>query len=384
MKSVNLSENFSIFINLLKTTMGCGILKYPTLYYEYGIIPALILTVISAFASYCGIFLYIDLNDKYGLGNTLSTVSLHFAPYLKVLADIVVIAKCYMVGVAYLIYIGEQLVFLLKYFMIDLSPKIALGIVLALISPFIFISKIDKLKYTSTAGLVAILMLVSASYYRLKSNEIPHSISYDTGNRSYIKNLCHFVFSFTCHQNIFTLQNSMENYNKRHLKITSGFSFVSAVVIYSIFGWISYIALGNNLKTSYLEAQPEDHLKVAISIFYICLVSLSIPLQTNPCKSYLLNAVNPDFLVKESYFYVRTGFSLFLTLSIYIFAICGINFDKICGFVGGTFSTFMCFIFAAVYHFLSFGIFKNILNTVLAIIAMTYGVLSFTAVLLAK
>ncbi|KAF9762646.1 Vacuolar amino acid transporter 5 [Nosema granulosis] len=380
MKS-NVEENFSIYVNLLKTIMGCGILKYPYLFYEYGIIPTILLTLVSAFASYCGILLYVDINDKYGLGNTLSTVTFHFCPFLKIIADIVVIAKCYMVGIAYLIYLGEQLECVIKYFSLGISPQVALALVVILISPFIFISKIDKLKYTSTAGLIAILMLISASLYRYSDLDTPNTTAYFSGTKtSYIKNLCHFVFSFTCHQNIFTIQNDMVRYNKFYLKVSAFCSFMTAVVIYTIFGWISYLAFGDALKTSYLEAQPDDKVKMAISIFYIFLIALSLPLQTNPCKAYLLNAINPEILKNREYFLVRSIFSLVMMVSMYFLAICGVNFDKMCGFVGGTFSTFMCFIFAALYHFLSFGLFGNFTNSILALIAAVYGILSFTAV----
>lgn len=373
-------ENVSIYVNLLKTIMGCGILKYPCLFYEYGIFPTIMLTVISAFASYCGILLYIDINDKYGLGDTLSTVSLHFTPYLKIVADIVVIAKCYMVGVAYLIYLGEQLNCVLKYFTIFVSHKLALALILILISPLIFISKIDKLKYTSTAGLFAVLMLIAASIYRYSDLKTSHKIFYDSGKRSYIENLCHFVFSFTCHQNIFTIQNDMVRYNKFHLKLSAFFSFLTAVVVYIIFGWISYLALGDGLKSSYLEAQPEDKVKIAISIFYIFLIGLSLPLQTNPCKAYLLNAINPDILKKKDFFVTRSCFSLLLIISMYLMAIWVENFNKMCAFVGGTFSTLMCFIFASLYHFLAFGLLGKPKNTFLASISMIYGILSFTVV----
>lgn len=374
------SEGISIYVNLLKTIMGCGILKYPYLFYEYGIFPTIALTVISAFASYCGILLYIDINDKYGLGDTLSTVSLHFTPYFKILADVVVIAKCYMVGVAYLIYLGDQLSCVLTYYSISLSPKVALALVLILISPLIFISKIDKLKYTSTAGLFAVLMLIAASIYRYNDLKTPHKIFYDSGRRSYIENLCHFVFSFTCHQNIFTIQNDMVRYNKFYLKLSAFFSFFTAVIIYIIFGWISYLAFGDGLHKSYLDAQPEDKVKIAISIFYIFLIGLSLPLQTNPCKAYLLNAINPDILKEKKYFITRNFFSLILTVSMYLMAIWVVDFDKMCAYVGGSFSTLMCFIFASLYHFMAFGVFSRPQNTILAIISMIYGVLSFTVV----
>jgi len=42
--------------------MGCGILNYPFLVLEFGIIPSIFLTFISAFSSYAGILLYIELN----------------------------------------------------------------------------------------------------------------------------------------------------------------------------------------------------------------------------------------------------------------------------------------------------------------------------------
>lgn len=227
MKS-SFSESLSIYINLLKTTMGCGILKYPIFFQVYGIFPCIILTIISALSSFSGIILYINLNDKYGRNNTLSTVTLHFKPFLKILADVVVIFKCYTVSIAYMVYLKKQLEFLISYFDLSLNVYFLLLMIVILITPFVIMNKLDKLKYTSSLGLIAILLLISTSLYRYLNLDKSYTLQIDTGNRSYIDNLSHFVFSFTCHQNIFTIQNEMSFYNTRALKITALFSFLSA------------------------------------------------------------------------------------------------------------------------------------------------------------
>ncbi|KAK6089409.1 hypothetical protein P3W45_001546 [Vairimorpha bombi] len=380
MKS-SFSESLSIYINLLKTTMGCGILKYPYLFQVYGIIPCILLTIISALSSYSGIVLYIDLNDKYGRNSTLSTVSLHFKPYLKLLADIVVIFKCYTVSIAYLVYLKSQLIFLTDYYNLPINVYFLLLLIVILISPFILMNKLDKLKYTSSLGLLAILFLMSTSLYRYLSLEKSHILGMDSGNRSYINNLCHFVFSFTCHQNIFTAQNEMISYNSRVLKLTALFSFISASLVYLIFGLISYMAFGDSIQTSFIDTHPSDGVKVSLSIFYIFLLALSIPLQTNPCKQYLLNMVNEKYLKDEKYKKVCYFTSVSMILSIYLLSCTNIEFDSMCKLIGGTFSTCMCFIFAGMYHFLSCKMTENRINNILAVVSLSYGVLSFCSVL---
>ncbi|WUR03410.1 sodium-coupled neutral amino acid transporter [Vairimorpha necatrix] len=380
MKS-SIKELSSIYINLLKTTMGCGILNYPMLMKEFGVIQCIILTIFSSLASYAGIVIYIELNDKYGKNNTLSTVTRHFKPQLKILADIIVIFKCYTVAIAYLIYIKQQIVFLLDHYKLDLNINITFFIIVLLISPFVFMNKLDKLKYTSVLGLITILLLISTSYYRYISREIQHKLYLFRESDQYLQSLSYFVFSFTCHQNIFTLQNEMRYSSTRNLKITALLSLLSASTIYLIFGLISYMAYGEEIVKPFINTHKNDNIKVALSWFYIFLLGLSVPLQTNPVKQYSLNLINEKFLKYQKYGYIRFITSGLIIISCYFIAITCNDFDQMCKFIGGTFSTFMCFLFAGLYYILSMKVIGSKTNTMMAILSTTYGILAFCSVL---
>ncbi|EEQ82148.1 hypothetical protein NCER_101191 [Vairimorpha ceranae BRL01] len=374
-------EILSIYVNLLKTTMGCGILNYPFLVLEFGIISSIFLTFISAFSSYAGILLYIELNARFGRNNTLSTVTRHFMPCLKYLADIVVIFKCYTVSIAYLVYIKCQINFLIQYYNLNVNLYFVFFVVILFIAPFIFMTKLDKLKYTSSFGLIAILLLISTSYYRyITLTNLPNLI-YFRKSHNYIENLSSFVFSFTCHQNIFTLQNEMKFYNTQKFKLTALCSFISASIIYLLFGIISYMAFGNQIVKPFINTHPNDTVKAALSWFYILLLGLSVPLQTNPCKQYLLNMINEKILKNKEYKYVRAFTSFLIISSCFGLACTNIDFDKMCKFIGGTFSTLMCFIFASLYYFINIKVIGSSLNTALAVISITYGMLSFYSVI---
>lgn len=456
-----MSSTISIYINLLKTILGCGILKYPYLVKEYGIISCTILTLLSALCSFSGILIYIELNDKYKLNNTLSSVTKHFSPKFRILSDIVVIFKCYIVSLAYLIYIKNQL-----YFLTLSDTGIYFFIVFCFIEPLVIKKDLKSLRFVSVLGLFAVCLLLSTSIYKLfelKNTNIFENIFNkdnfknidnisDSSNNSlnlnetksntrFLKHLSSFVFSFTCHQNIFTIQNEMIPYNKSKLQFAALMSFLSSVLIYLVFGITSFLAFGNNVSSSFIDSLSDDDvIKKWLSIFYILILAFSVPLQTLPCKQYIMglfmssdesnsgdvtrnfndsdihsinveettnnnlnneiinnednnghiyrdvsnrnfnntinnNLNNLDYgsIEKKNYY-----LSIIIATSLYLLARTNLDFDFLCKFVGGTFSTFMCFIFAGLFYLLSGK--KNKFYLFLSFVNLTYGSLAFVSV----
>lgn len=368
------SECFSIFVNLTKTTLGAGVLAYPYLFKTYGVYYAVLLTVVSALASLFGLWLYIDLNDFYGLDNSMSTIAQYIYPPLQAFVNVAVFFKCFLVCSAYLMLLKREVPGIVRTLLgaQDEYPNLCLFAAVACISPFVFMHRLDKLRYTSSLGVLAILALVLSSVYRF-TNSAGAPIQLDTGNRNYLANLGSFVFSFTCHQNIFAAHNEMKIHNKTALKITAMLALGTASVVYIVFGLVNYMTFGDKVARNFLGMLPKDGLGTTVSIFYLLVVMMSIPLQTNPCRAYFLNMFNLRYSVQEKYWHLRAATSLFILLISCMLAAMNSDFECFCGMIGGSFSTFMCFIFAGMYYFLAFRHRGLEIKKLMALFVLVYG-----------
>ncbi|ADM11508.1 putative aminoacid transporter [Encephalitozoon intestinalis ATCC 50506] len=376
-------ECISIFMNLAKTTLGSGILRYPFLFKTYGVWYTILLTSVSALASLFGLWLYIDLNDFYGLDNSMSTIARYIYPPLQPIVNITVCLKCFLVCTAYLVLLKNNLPGTVKsIFGLQSSYQTLcmLGVVLC-VFPFVSMHKIDKLRYTSSFGLCAVIGLMLLSVYRYATAEdVP--VFEETKGGNYLGELGSFVFGFTCHQNIFSVQNEMKVNNKTALKMTVFLMLVAASSVYITFGLTNYLVLGNGMKENFFENIPEG-MKSIISMFYFLVVMMSIPLQTHPCRKYFLDLFDTRYSTDGKYWHLRFVTSLFIILLSFIIAMNVSKMEKLCEIVGGTFSALMCFIFGSLYYFIAFWNRGFEVKKILAFFVLAYGVAAFVSLFLA-
>jgi amino acid permease len=375
-------ECVGIFINLLKTTMGTGILAYPSIFRICGIPKGILLTAASALASLFGLWLYIDLNSYYGLDNTMSSLSYYILPQMKSIVDLIVIMKCFSVFVAYL--------FLLKHRIPQVTalvfdaPKdatLCLFMILLLTSPFIFMFRLNRLKYTSSLGLVATFMLVAFSIYRYCnfSNIAPPGVR-GPKDSSYLPLLGPFTFSFTCHQNIFTVQNEMRISNKLALKLTTLLVFVAASVMYIVFGVATYLTFRESTPDNFFETLSGDNMSSFVLVFYFLVVMMSIPLQTHPCRMYVLNMIDQKYSTQEKHWEIRSLASFIIISSAFLLSLRETDYNELCRGIGSTFSALMCFVFASFYYFIAFRGTGFEMRKIMALYSIAYGglaILSF-------
>lgn len=378
------TECFSIFVNLTKTTLGTGVLGYPFLFKKHGVYYTVLLTLVSALASLFGLWLYIDLNDFYGLDNSMSSIAQYIYPPLQVFVNVTVFFKCFLVCSAYLSLLRRDVPGLVRsvFGMQDEYPNLCLLVVLLCVSPFVFMYKLDRLRYTSSFGVLAILVLIAASVYRYAMMKGEVAVQMDTGDRNYLSGLGSFVFSFTCHQNIFTAQNEMRTNNKTALKITAMLALLTASAVYIAFGLVNYLTFGDAITKNIFETLPGDGMTRGVSVFYFLVVIVSIPLQTNPCRAYLLNMFDVRYSMEEKHWRVRAVASFLILLLAYVLAVMNPNFERFCGRIGGSFSTFMCFIFAGLYYFMAFSHRGFEVKKVMALFVLLYGGCAFLSLFL--
>ncbi|KRH92475.1 Amino Acid/Auxin Permease (AAAP) Family, partial [Pseudoloma neurophilia] len=183
------------FINLLKTIIGSGILYIPMLFNTFGVIPTIILMILSCSLSITGQIIYIYCNfNLHNRNSNLTNLAKKSIPNISILMDFFVFFKCFGVSTSYLIIIRELLPGLVSKLFEILSfqndrivnfitdQKVALFLFLLFIGPITFFKELKRLKYTSFLGLLAIFVILISSIgmyvskiksYDLSSNEKP-------------------------------------------------------------------------------------------------------------------------------------------------------------------------------------------------------------------
>ena len=186
-----------------------------------------------------------------------------------------------------------------------------------LIIPLSCLRKLDKLKYTSYAAVffVCFLTVVVFLYNVTDLETCPRADADDDGGTNdpegnpddyickedpvafdfrdeTISKLTIFIFAFTCHQNIFTIVNELEDNRgtigsmlplKRGDAVIT-YSLGIAGIIYSIVALFGYLTYGNLVGSNILTSYPDDTLTNISRIFISLLVTFSYPLQSHPCR----------------------------------------------------------------------------------------------------
>ncbi len=110
-----------------------------------------------------------------------------------------------------------------------------------------------------------------------------------TFNQTTISKLAIFIFAFTCHQNIFSICNELEDNKGKVGSIPRpdaviGISLSIAAVVYSIFALFGYLTYGDLVGSNILTSYPDDNLTNLSRIFITLLVTFSYPLQSHPMR----------------------------------------------------------------------------------------------------
>ncbi|AFM99044.1 amino acid permease [Encephalitozoon hellem ATCC 50504] len=369
------------YVTLLKTSIGSGILSFPYLFKTYGILTGIALTMISGFFSVLGLILYAICSQELGRTATLSRLATESMPYTRIIVDFSVFLKCFGVALSYLIITRQLLPVLIEtIFGVSMlsDPNISLLAFISCIGPFAYFDKLDRLKYTSFCGVIAIIVVVIASFYRYEYTPVSTTIKVEyfvPFSYSWMGGFGKFVFSFTCHQNIFAIHSEMEDNSFPRMKRLIYMVATSAAVIYISFGILNYLLYGDKVKDNVLENYPNDVLASVVRGLYIVVMGVSYPLQVNPCRNHLINIISFSQNSRKRLlrFIVTTG----IIISTCLLAVSGMGLGIIYSVIGSTASTFMCLIFPALFYF-NMSITKPKGLVIMSYLAFLFGVFVFT------
>lgn len=382
MNDCKMGKFVSGYVNLLKTAIGSGILTYPYLFKSYGVIVTILISIIASALSFSGLLLYIVCSDKLNGNVTLSSLANHAIPKSKFFADFAICFKCFGVAVSYLIIIRQLFPPVLIYLFdrqFFTKPSIALLLFLVVTSPVSYVRKIDKLRYTSFCGLFCILIVIMTvvckliNYGPIELENVklvaPISILWLTG-------IGKLVFSFTCHQNMFTVQNEMEDANLAKTLRLALLTIMSALTIYIIFGLANYLIYGQLITDNILETYPSDGLTTFVQGLYVLVMGFSYPLQINPCRLYILEMLNMNDPKNRDLDIRNIGLTTVLLASTYSIAATGIKLGVVYSVIGATASSLVCLIFPAVFYLNMDGS-KTLAMRILSYIMVVSGILIF-------
>lgn len=368
-------------VNLLKTMLGSGILSFPYLFSTYGVLPTLCLTFLCAFFSTIGLYILAVCSQKVGRNCNLSLLATECAPYMCIFIDIAVFIKCMGAAVSYLIIVRQLLPQILSRLVTRAhDSRILLLAFVLCFSPLSYFNKLSKLRYTSICGLLGILFILTATVFRYlymtastenKSSLLVHY------SAKWPQGLGKFVFAFTCHMNFFTVYNEMEDNTVASMRALTVRVVLIALVSYIVFGYFNSALYGADVHDNVLENYPNDNLALVVKTAYVLTMAFSYPLQVNPCRLYLVSALNIAGKKKR----VRQACSVVITTLIVMattYIACGdTQLGMVYTIVGSTSSTLLCLILPGIFY-LNIDIEKNALLMLFSYIAFLFGTLVFT------
>ncbi|KAI9355270.1 transmembrane amino acid transporter protein-domain-containing protein [Pilaira anomala] len=365
----------SASINLSNTILGTGMLAMPAALASVGLIPGIFIIMYAALTSGLGLYFLARCADKVGGRNaSFSSLSKLTWPKLGIFFDLAIAIKCFGVAVSYLIIMGDLMPQVIRSFfhnaesnelLMDRRFWITLCIFTA-VGPLSFLRKLDSLKYTSLIALFAVAYLVIIVIYHFITPNFPppppESIEYFHLTTKIFGQLPVFIFAFTCHQNIFSVYNELEdNSEKSIIKVIFG-SIGSATFIYELVAIIGYLSFGKDVLGNIILEYPQSYFVAYGRLAIVILVIFSYPLQAHPCRASIdkiIDHIQHKSAAATTTTSVSVVFSykrfMIVTLSIviasYFVAISISQLDLVLSFVGSTGSTTISFILPGLFYF---------------------------------
>jgi amino acid permease len=105
------------------------------------------------------------------------------------------------------------------------------------------------------------------------------------------------------------------------------------------------------------------------------MITLSLPLQSVPCRIYFLNLLNPEYNERTHFKKYRWLFTAILLIISYLIAMCGVDFEVILRIIGASVSSLMCFVFCSIYYLSTRKIKRRDGLILLSILTLGFGVI---------
>jgi amino acid permease len=319
---------FTGTLSIAHTILGSGMLAMPYAIASVGLIPGLLLVLgsgsASAFAlwllTHCGNHLKLEsessespFNQELETGGSIarplpvSFFALASITYPKaaILFDSAIAIKCFGVATSYLVVIGDLMPQVILGFnpllsgTVWVSRSLWISLAMIIIIPLSSVSRLDSLRHTSLIALCSVAYLVGLVITFFLSPEfpfVPEEVDLFRFSPDIMKTLPIFVFAFTCHQNIFSVQNELKNNSQTQLNLVIVNSITLALGVYYIIGVLGYLMYGQDISGNLINMcmclVPLHSMFFFLTVWFWYSVIMRIILLTNqlihyrpPCSS---------------------------------------------------------------------------------------------------
>ncbi|KAI0394514.1 transmembrane amino acid transporter protein-domain-containing protein [Xylariaceae sp. FL0594] len=381
---------FSSVTNLLNTILGAGTLAMPSALSHFGMVLGVIVILWSGFTSAFGLYLqsrsarYLDRGSS-----SFFALSQLTYPNAAVIFDAAIAIKCFGVGVSYMIIIGDLMPGVIEGFdsraasvgyLMDRNFWITV-FMLAII-PLSFLRRLDSLKYTSIIALIAIGYLIVLVVYHFASDVLaPREklrIIQWAGPVEALASLPVVIFAYTCHQNMFSILNELQDNSPKSVIGVLFASIGSAAGVYVLVSITGYLTFGNDITGNIVSMYTPSIASTLAKAAIVVLVTFSVPLQIHPCRAsvdavlkWRPNAISspgrtsspnsrlllptatrsdhgPSAPMSELRFAVLTTILLILA---YTVALTVTSLERVLAYVGSTGSTAISFILPGLFYY---------------------------------
>ncbi|KAI9375754.1 transmembrane amino acid transporter protein-domain-containing protein [Aspergillus egyptiacus] len=288
----------SCVINLVNTIVGAGVLAMPLAISHMGIVLGVFVILWSGLTAGFGLYLQARCAQYLDRGSaSFFALSQITYPNAAVIFDAAIAIKCFGVGVSYLIIIGDLMPGVIQGFTggeptyeFLMDRHFWVTAFMLIIIPLSYLRRLDSLKYTSIAALVSMGYLVVLVVYHFvigdtKADRGPIRVIHWAGPVPTLSSFPVIVFAFTCHQNMFSILNEIQN--NSHYRTTSVVfaSIGSSATTYILVAITGYLSFGNSVSGNIVGMYPPGLWATIGKTAIVVLVMFSYPLQCHPCRA---------------------------------------------------------------------------------------------------
>ncbi|CAG8439979.1 6867_t:CDS:2 [Diversispora eburnea] len=272
--------------------------------------------------------------------------------------DLAIAIKCFGVSISYLIIIGQLMpqviesIFGSEQNTIFLDRRFWITLSMIIIVPLSFLKRLDSLRHTSLIALFAVIYLMFIVIYNFLGPDYKappkdklHLFNF---TKKFLINLPIFVFSFTCHQNIFSVHNELEDNSQGNINGVIVGSIGTTSIIYQIIGILGYLSFGDDVSANIIAMFTIGRAAIVI------LVLFSYALQSHPARACLDKVISSRSHTVISHEFSQTKYILLtsgILISSYIIGMLVSELDLVLSFVGATGSTTVSFILPGLFYY---------------------------------
>lgn len=289
---------------MANTILGAGMLGLPHAMAESGYVLGTFLLLLSACASAFALHILSVSSMRVNIEpSSFFVVASRAVPKATFLIDLAVAIKCFGVGTSFLVIIGDlvpeaiETLFGSGHHSILYSRRFWIAIYMGVaVIPLSCLRSLNALRFTATFSICFVAFLTGVITLYALIPALDECAGYDsvaecrgathvaTMHLGTLKVLSIFIFGFTCHQNIFSACNELQNLTVPRINKVIGGSIGGALSCYLLIAISAYYSYGSEVKSNVLKNYPPNAVLAIARLLIATNVAFCFPMQCNPCR----------------------------------------------------------------------------------------------------